>query len=71
MRVFYMIIAVVSLYFFITIASMPELGVARTLLSVGFIGVFLFVVVEFFRIPGRNTQDKFREELRRRTRGRR
>ncbi len=71
MRVFYMIIAVVSLYFFITIASMPELGVARTLLSVGFIGVFLFVVVEFFRIPGKNTQDKFREELRRRTRGRR
>ncbi len=71
MRVFYMIIAIVCLYFFVLIAGTPELGVARTLLSIGFIGIFLFVIVEFFRIPKQNTQDRFREELRRRTRGRR
>lgn len=47
MRAIYLIIAVVMLFMFVFVANEIDLGVASPLLSVGFVGVFIYCLFLF------------------------
>ena len=62
-RPLFLILAIVNIFMFIYMAGQTQIGTARTLLTVAFIGLMFINLVNFSRQPRRNlTSEEAQEE---------